>query len=754
MSDAPFHLFGIRHHGPGCARSLVRALHNLKPDAILLEGPPDADELLPLAAHKEMRPPVALLVYVPENPNRAVFYPFSEFSPEWQAIRHALKCKVPIRFMDLPHKHRLAEVADDRQCEVSSDQLDQSGDGPGSSIRNDPIGFLARAAGQADGERWWDQLVELRRLEDADTFRAVAEAMTTIRGEVTGPDEPLEQRREAHMRSALRAAIKEGFERIAVVCGAWHVPALLCAMERGRAASDAALLKGLPKTKTAAAWVPWSYDRLAFRSGYGAGVESPEWYHLLWSSSGNVVVEWLTRVARLMRSQDVDASSANVIEAVRLAETLAAFRGRSTPSLDEIDDAALTVMCFGEAPRMALIRRKLVIGDRLGAVPDEAPTTPLQQDLAKLQTRLRLPVTAEEKDYDLDLRKPVDLERSRLLHRLGLLLVPWGELRGEGRKKGTFHEFWRLEWQPEFVVPLIDASRFGSSVAEAATTVAVRRAQQATTLAELTGLLDRTIVADLPAAVGTLIDLLQARTALSGDILQLMAALPSLGNVCRYGNVRQTDATMVRGIVDQLVARICVGLPIACASLSDEAARDMVTRVDQVDSTLNMLKDEAHGAAWQETQRSLADQRAVNGLIAGRATRLLHQRQAWEPQETARRMCVHTSRGNDPVNAAAWIEGFLSGSGLLLIHDETLWNLIDRWVAELSVDHFQPVLPLLRRTFSTFAAPERRQLGERVKRGERSTHMATDAETSPFNTERAEQVLPILAKILGVEWPL
>jgi hypothetical protein len=42
---AELHVFGIRHHGPGSARSLVRALDALQPDCVLVEGPPEADAL-------------------------------------------------------------------------------------------------------------------------------------------------------------------------------------------------------------------------------------------------------------------------------------------------------------------------------------------------------------------------------------------------------------------------------------------------------------------------------------------------------------------------------------------------------------------------------------------------------------------------------------------------------------------------------------------------------------------------------------
>src|SRR3954452_24541571 len=106
-ANATVHIFGIRHHGPGSARSVRRALKELRPDCVLVEGPPDADDLLPLLVHEEMKPPVALLVYAADRPSKSAYYPFAAFSPEWKAIHHALTAKVPVRFMDLPQRHQL-----------------------------------------------------------------------------------------------------------------------------------------------------------------------------------------------------------------------------------------------------------------------------------------------------------------------------------------------------------------------------------------------------------------------------------------------------------------------------------------------------------------------------------------------------------------------------------------------------------------------------------------------------------------------
>ncbi|MEO5874272.1 MAG: DUF5682 family protein, partial [Streptosporangiaceae bacterium] len=104
-------MFGVRHHGPGSARALTRALAEFKPDIVLIEGPPEADPIIELAADEGMVPPVALLAYLPvdgEQSHRAAFWPFAEFSPEWQAIRYAQAQHVPVRFCDLPAAHTLA----------------------------------------------------------------------------------------------------------------------------------------------------------------------------------------------------------------------------------------------------------------------------------------------------------------------------------------------------------------------------------------------------------------------------------------------------------------------------------------------------------------------------------------------------------------------------------------------------------------------------------------------------------------------
>ena len=966
----PERFYGIRHHGPGSARAVVQELDRRPPEILLVEGPPEADDLVRWVADAGLEPPVALLGYAADDPRRAAFWPFAVFSPEWQAIRWAVEHDVPVRFFDLPFAYRLAEdpadspggplapeapaqaipagpgaeaspedptatsdaapaarpaaaappqptigtgptptigrgtaqdpdsppaeetgppgaaqaaplaaaplqpaantdpapaisqgtaqdpgsptptmatgpqgaaqsaspvgaplqpvagtgpapgigqgtaadpgspaaaeetgtqgaapatppaaatpqpaagtgsapgiglgaAADPGSLAAAEDvglrgeQPTGSGDagvtpargeagsagggglgleeGGGGPVRPvDPIGELAAAAGYDDPERWWEDVVEHRGLP---VFEAIAEAMTAIRE--ASAEDPEDLVREAYMRTVLRE-VRKSHDDVAVVCGAWHVPALV---RKVAVKDDAALLKGRKKAKVAFTWVPWTYGRLASWSGYGAGVRSPGWYHHLFTAGDEVVPRWLVDAARVLRAEGVPTSSAHVIEATRLAEALAALRARPLAGLAEVTEAAEAVMCDGEPLRVELISSKLVVGERLGAVPDDMPAVPLAKDLASQQRSLKLKPEALERALDLDLRKETDLRRSRLLHRLRTIAVPWGEPTAGRRGMGTFREEWRLRWQPEFAVRLVEGSMYGTTVAAAATAKVTRAARDARTLAEVTALVETCLLADLTDAYRPVLAALDARAALDADVNHLMAAIPALARTLRYGDVRRTDVVGLSSVTASLLGRVCAGLPSAVGSLSDEAAKELRDRIDGVHGAVGLLDDAELRERWLSTLESVAGRRDLHGLPAGRLARLLLDAARLDAAEVRRRLRLQLTVGTPPAHAAAWIEGFLGGGGLLLVHDDALLGLLDDWLAEIPEDAFDDVLPLLRRTFGAFDAGERRAIGEKVA-GQRAGGPPAGADGLGFDERRAALVLPALSALLGRE---
>lgn len=732
------HVLGIRHHGPGSARAVVAELERLRPQVVLIEGPADATELLAHVAEPDLQPPVALLGYAANDPSTSAFWPFGVFSPEWQAARWAVEHDVPAEFIDLPVAQTLA-----REDEAPSDR------GPEDPARADPIAALAAAAGYDDPERWWDDVIESRG--EHDVFDSLGEAMRAVREAVTaapsadGAPPSREERREAHMRKCLRAAMKrDGVETVVVVCGAWHVPALTGKLPS--AAADNKLLAGAAKVKSRAAWVPWTYSRLSSESGYGAGVTSPGWYHHLFTTEpGEVVVRWLTAVAELLRSEDVPVSSAHIIEATRLAEGLAALRRRPLAGLAEVDEATLAVLCDGSAEQAALVRRRAVVGERLGTVPEHLPVVPLQADIDATARSLRFSPSAAVKQVVLDLRKPGDVEKSRLLHRLRVLGVEWGDPAATSGK-GTFKEGWAVQWRPELSVDVVVASVWGTTVPAAATRRLEAIAEESTSLAEVTGALDVALVADLPDAVTVLLRAIEDRAAVAHDVDALMAALPALGRTQRYGDTRGTDTAALARVASGLLVRVCVGLPAAVTGLGDEAASQLVGRVDAVEDTVGLLPDDDRDR-WYEALRVVADRPDVHGSLVGRTTRLLLDAGLIDGADAALRLHRALSAGASADAKAAWITGFLGRSGIVLVHDPAVLGVLDEWLVGLGEQEFIDVLPLLRRTFAEFDPGVRRNIGDRVTRIDSGGPVEVSVAFDPALTGPA---VATAARLLGI----
>ena len=768
--------YGIRHHGPGCAASLRKALLALSPDCIVIEGPTGAEDVLKHISAQDMRPPVALLTYSPQEPRLSVFHPFAVFSPEWQAICHAQENQIPVRFMDLPPAISLAirqEQEKAKEAQATATQTEQPPEEENHEDHadekhieenhpnptpdpSDPLDWLAQAAGYSDGESWWNHMVE-ERGDGTDLFEAITHAMTALRSNAPARNAEYETReamREAHMRLEIKQAQADGFQRIAVICGAWHVPAL---QQNTSASSDKAILKGLPKIKTQTTWVPWTYQHLSTPSGYAAGVTAPGWYDYLWQVAHHHeqrAIGWFVRIARLLRTHELDCSSAHLIESARLADTLAAMRECPAPGLAELHEAALSVICNGNDAPMQLIQRELMIGNVLGTIPTDVPTVPLQQDLQAQQKSLRLKPEALHKDIDLDLRKDNDLARSHLLHRLNLLGIDWGTITRAGqRAKGTFHEYWTLAWEPTFEVDLIIASRYGYSIATAATALCTEKAKAATQLAELTELMDKVLLANLPQAVETVTEELQERSVGSADPIDLLSALPALANVYRYGNVRQTDVAQVAQLFDSMLQRAAIALPLAVSNINADAAESVRETLLAAERAVNLRGGEEQTLIWHQALQQIAQSESTAALLRGASCRLLLDCGTYTQENAATQLGRNLSNGAQPENAAGWLDGFLNRNATILLHNDNLWALIDHWLCCLNDEHFIHILPLVRRSFSQFEAADRRDLSAKAKQEQLATPSAkasSNISTTTWNEKRVQLALNHISELLGI----
>lgn len=326
-----------------------------------------------------------------------------------------------------------------------------------------------------------------------------------------------------------------------------------------------------------------------------------------------------------------------------------------------------------------------------------------------------------------------------------LLGVAWGISEQVGGKKGTFHEFWRVQWRPELTLSLIAASIFGNTILDAASNCADQQAGCATALAEIAGLVEKVLLADLPRAIPPVIAKLQEMAATHSDVAELADALSPLTAIVRYGTVRRTEADQVLPVLDAIFTRLCVGIPGACVSLDDDSAATMSKRMDAVNAVVGLFDDAGKKSLWMDALAEVAALQGGHALVSGKAERLRFDLGVVGGDHLALRLGQAASSGAGARVMAAFVEGLLDGPGAILLHHDSLFRAVDDWLVNIDVAVFEEVLPLVRRSFALFARPERRQIGERV-----AGRVPAGLPQGGLNEERAARILPTIRLILGL----
>jgi hypothetical protein len=228
--------------------------------------------------------------------------------------------------------------------------------------------------------------------------------------------------------------------------------------------------------------------------------------------------------------------------------------------------------------------------------------------------------------------------------------------------------------------------------------------------------LDNLVAAGLVQAIALTLQRLQSVAAVASDVRLLMDALPGLARVARYGDVRGTHCEQITPIIDGLFERIIIGLPGACGSLDDEAAARMVSSIANVQQSVDLLDVAEQKGEWKEVLERLLATDSIHGLVRGFSCRLLLEQHAIEEGKLQRLAGLALSPAVPVMQAAAWIEGLLRGSGLALLHHDALWLALDRWLCDVLPETFIELLPVLRRAFAGFQPPERRAMADKVKK--------------------------------------
>jgi hypothetical protein len=764
-------VFGVRHFSPAAAIHVARFLDRENPDVVLIEGPSDATDQLIHLAHAQTKPPVAILAFTKTRPVRSMLFPMAAYSAEWVAARWALKKKRTLRFCDLPaatflelaelrakelaaareERHRQSDRAeaaseagedpDEKTAEESADQT--------RAYLDDPYEEIARLSGEADHETWWERQFEHTHADDA--YRQAAFAFGRGLREVR-TEEPFRARetrlREAFMRREILAETKKK-KKVAVVCGAYHAPVLT----HDQPVMTDAELAALPRADCVLTLMPYSYPRLSSQSGYGAGNHAPAYFEMLYDevlagTPERLGARYLTELVMHLRTGGTLRSSAEVIEAVRLAEGLASMAASAAPALRDLRDAAITLLGHGDRTPMEAALRAVEIGSAVGRLPPGVSRTALQSDFHQLVKTLNLTRFIEDRDQplELDLREDrtkksveaafLDRTRSTFLHRLSVLEVGFAKTSIRDQK-GTSKEKWSLRWTPECEIRLAEKSLFADSVESGAAFALTEQLAAAKDVGEATAILLRAANCELADALSVATRRVQELTVDEAGFPNAASGVQNLAEVVRYGNVREVDPAPLRPILSQLYLRSTLLLVGACVC-DDAAVKEVRAAMDRVHDLAFVGEQDIDPAPWLDAVARVAARDDRNPFLSGYSTALLIERGLMDETAIDREVSRRLSPGSHASVGVGWFEGLVQRNRLALFQRKALWSSLSTYVEALDDETFRRALLYLRRAFSTFTQGEIRRLvgvlGE-IWKGVGLADLAADVERKLDQTE-------------------
>ena len=754
MSHPTF--FGVRHLSPAAAHRLREALDAARPELVLVEGPSDLNGQMEWLCHPETKFPAAILAYTKTPPVRTVLWPFAVYSPETQAILWAYEHGVECRFMDLPSSVFLA-LREAEEMSVGRDDpgAPRSANAPDTPQEEDPgtpfddteednetagrvvppytedpaqttesvYKRLETLTGE-DHDTFWE-----RNFEQAEDYQAAANAFG--RELRAAEEDGLRDRaetvvREAYMKRVICQAVDAGIspEKIFCVCGAFHVAGLEenTPMTDGEEAS-------LPQADSTATLMPYSYYRLSTRSGYGAGNRAPAYFELLWDSLNargleEVPYRYLTRLAAAHRKAGNLVSSAEVIEAVRLADTLAAMRGSRYPALADLRDASVTAMGHGQFSELALAAADTEIGKKIGFLPQGVARTSVQEDFYRQLKELRLEKfrTAELQRLDLDLREKLnvkseaaalgDLRRSFFLHRLRVLGVHFASLLPSRQEGASWGEYWELRWTPEAEIEVVESALMGDTIEGAAAFFLKERADSSASIGQAAAIFQDAFLCGMPAAAGHALSVLQGLGVGAAAIADVAETASRLSLVVRYGDLRRFDPGPVVPLVKQLYLRACLTLEDAC--VCDKKAASTVTQAMDSLNTLQLSHDFLEEDRWLSLLEGISDRDDLNTRCSGFAMAILLERGKADEELLAREVARRLSPGVPADLGAGWFEGLAGKNRYALIARLSLWRQLDGYLSGLDDETFRRALVFLRRAFAGFSSKEKNDIAENL----------------------------------------
>ena len=492
-------LLPVRHHSPACAFHVSRAISALRPSVILVEGPDNANSLIPVMVHEDTKAPFAIYYSYHDQSARIseekehykCYYPFLDYSPELAALRVGKKLGIRTAFIDLPYGDILAASQEGRGLLKADEEKSNYNDDYLLS-RNEYLRQLCEKTGLRSFDEFWEKYFELNGTTESDekwfgnllTYCALARENT--------PRESMEEdgclARERFMAERIReygAKLAEAEGTVLVVTGGFHTPGLKALLEE-KPAKEKGKKDKVPEKDQGVYLMPYSMEAADALNGYASGMPFTGFYQRIWEGLqetetpyGDAVLDMIVTAGKETRRKEGYLSTYDEICACAMAKGLADIRGKCQPGAYELLDAVLSSFVKGEyniatdAPMRFL--RKAMTGDAVGVLCRQADVPPIIHDFEEQCRKFGIK-TGSTLEVEVTLSifsNPKHRLYSMFLNRMTYLKTAFArKVKGPNlqlkRDRNLMREIWKYKWNVQVNSALIEVSVYGATIEEAA----------------------------------------------------------------------------------------------------------------------------------------------------------------------------------------------------------------------------------------------------------------------------------------------
>lgn len=732
---APIVFFPVRHHSPTASLLLEKLMREMKPAAVLIEGPSDFNDRIS-QLFLEHTLPVAIYTYFrTEELQRSAFYPFCDYSPEWVAAQLGKKLGARVEFIDMPWRE-MAALTDAQHLYADGELRD-----------NDFIPRVCKKLGLESFDELWDELIESQAALDIAEYmkrcHSLCYQMRHSQSHIARDDFV----REKFMAERIRQC-KETFKRgrILVVTGGFHSHALFEQVfgidsadngdAKGEATGDAdnTSVEGVFNGgEWGIALTPYSYQRLDALTGYNAGMPSPGFYHQVYQdrqkgNSHETYRRLIFDAATSLREKKQQISSADLIAVETSARALAQLRGHRDVWRTDLIDAIMSALVKDEIvtgvqhPMLTAIYAALR-GDKSGKLAKGTELPPLVHDVLNTLSCYDFVVDTtwnKVREYELDLTTETDLRTSQIFHRLAYLNIHGFAQAGfsdlTGDDTGQVTEIWDIRWSLALVhATCIEAAMYGATLEEASTTRLLEKARELSVSSEAaaTLLVDASFMG-LTSSNDRLVELCAAAVRRDQDFKSVTTCAEKLLFLYKYDQTLKSKPTAdLRQILFAAFDR-AVWLLDTLGSAAGNEMNSVVGIGSLVDTCQQCARDvELQRDYFLEVLGRVRFDGLQKPIIRGAATGALWSLNCVDADGIEHDVGLF----RNPQHIGDFLTGLFHRARQVLSLQPELMTSLDKILLSFSDEQFLEAVPSMRQAFAYFSPREKHHLAAALLRG-------------------------------------